>query len=107
MRHLPTTARGGTRRLTGDTVIEHFGGPASEKTISGDPEGLHVQEVVVKGLPDLIRAEHGGVLLRDAGYVVLHQTSDGDEFLSSETIVTVIVLDSELSLVSWTAGARA
>jgi hypothetical protein len=76
-----------TNPLTGDTVIQHFAGPLSDTTISGDPEGLHVHEIVVRGLPELFRAEHGGVLTRDAGYVVLRQTFDGDEFISAEIVV--------------------
>jgi hypothetical protein len=76
-----------TNPLTGDTVIQHFAGPFSDTTISGDPEGLHVHEGVVKGLPELIRTEHGGVLIRDAGYVVQHLTFDGDEFISMEVVV--------------------
>ena len=65
----------------------HFAGPFSDTTISGDPEGLHVHEGVVKGLPELIRTSHGGVLTRDAGYVVQHLTFDGDEFISMEVVV--------------------
>jgi hypothetical protein len=38
-----------TNPLTGDTVILHFAGPFSDTTISGDPEGLHVHEGIVKG----------------------------------------------------------
>jgi hypothetical protein len=76
-----------TNPLTGDSVILHFAGPFSDTTISGDPEGLHVQEVVVKGVPELIRTEHGGVLIRDAGYVVQRLTFDGEEFISMEVVV--------------------
>jgi hypothetical protein len=76
-----------TNPLTGDTVIQHFAGPFSDTTISGDPEGVHVQEIVVRGLPELVRTEHGGVLIRDAGYVVQHLTFDGEEFISMEVVV--------------------
>jgi hypothetical protein len=76
-----------TNPLTGDSVILHFAGPLSDTTISGDPEGVHVQEVVVRGLPELIRTSHGRVLARDAGYVVQHLTFDGEEFVSMEVLV--------------------
>ena len=76
-----------TNPLPGDTVILHFAGPFSDTTISGDPEGLHVHEGVVKGLPELIRTAHGRVLTRDAGYVVQRLTFDGEEFISMEIVV--------------------
>lgn len=37
--------------------------------------------------PELFRTGHGGVLTRDAGYIVLHQTFDGKGFISSELFV--------------------
>jgi hypothetical protein len=85
-----TTAAGKvtlTNPLTGDTVIQRFAGPVWVTTISGDPEGIHVEEATVKGLPELWKLPHGGVLTRDAGYIVIRNTLDGDEFLSGEIIV--------------------
>jgi hypothetical protein len=85
-----TTAAGKlifTNPLTGDTVIGRFAGPVWVTTVSGDPEGLHVEEVTVKGLPELFKTPHGGILTRDAGYIVLRNTFDGDEFISSEIVV--------------------
>ena len=76
-----------TNPLTGDTVLGRFAGPVWVTTVSGDPEGLHVEEVTVKGLPELFKTPHGGVLTRDAGYIVLRNTFDGDEFISSEIVV--------------------
>ena len=77
-----------TNPLTGDTVIERFAGPIWAVTVSGDPEGLHVEEVTVKGLPELFKTPRGGVLTRDAGYIVLRNTFDGDEFVSNEIVVS-------------------
>jgi hypothetical protein len=76
-----------TNPLNGNTVINHFANTFSALTISGDPEGLHVEEFTFKGLPEVLRTNHGGVLIRDAGYIIFHQTFDGDEFISSEIFV--------------------
>jgi hypothetical protein len=76
-----------TNPLTGDTVINHFAGQFLDETISGDPEGLHVHEFTNIGLPELFKTPHGGVLTRDAGYIVFQVTFDGDEFISSEIVV--------------------
>jgi hypothetical protein len=76
-----------TNPLNGKTVINHFANTFSDTTISGDPDGLHVHEFTFKGLPEMLRMEHGRVLLRDAGYLIFHQTFDGDEFISSEIFV--------------------
>jgi len=84
------TARGTltfTNPLTDDTVIEHFANTDLEVLVSGDLDGIHVVDSVVKGLPELFKTPHGGVLTRDAGYIVIRNTFDGDEFISSEIIV--------------------
>ncbi len=73
--------------LNGNTVINHFANTFSDLVISGDPEGLHVHEFTFKGLPEMLRTQNGGVLIRDAGYLIFHQTFDGDEFISSEIFV--------------------
>ena len=76
-----------TNPLTGDTAIQHFAGPVWNTFISGDPEGVHVEEATVKGLPEMWKLEHGRRLIRDAGYVVVRTTFDGDEFVSQEVLV--------------------
>ena len=76
-----------TNSLTGDTVLNRFAGPIWVVTVSGDPDGLHVEEVTIKGLPELFKSPHGGVLTRDAGYLVLRNTFDGDEFIGGEIVV--------------------
>jgi hypothetical protein len=76
-----------TNPLTGDTVIGRFAGPVWVVTVSGDPEGVHVEEATAKGLPELFKTPHGGVLTRDAGYIVFRNTFDGDEFISGEIVV--------------------
>ena len=75
-----------TNPLTGDTVTLLFAGASIGETISGDPEGLHVVEFTVVGLPELFKTPGGGVLTLDAGYIVVQQTFEGDEFISQETI---------------------
>jgi hypothetical protein len=75
-----------TNPATGDVVINRFAGPIWETLISGDPEGIHVDESTVKGLPELVKSPHGGVLTRDAGYAVVRNTFDGDELISSEIV---------------------
>ena len=76
-----------TNPLNDATVINHFAGLSSDTIISGDPEGIHTHEFTNKGLPELLRTDHGGVLLRDAGFIVFHQVDNGDEFVSSEIVV--------------------
>ena len=76
-----------TNPATGDVVIQRFAGPIWDTLISGDPEGIHVDESTVKGLPELFKTPHGGVLTRDAGYLVVRNTFDGDEFISSEIVL--------------------
>ena len=76
-----------TNPATGDTAINRFAGPFWVVNISGDPEGDHVEEVTVKGLPELWKLEHGRVLIRDAGYVVIRQTIEDDEIVDQEVLV--------------------
>jgi hypothetical protein len=76
-----------TNPATGDVVINRVAGPSWETLISGDPAGIHVDESTVKGLPELIKTPHGGVLTRDAGYAVVRNTFDGDELISSEIVL--------------------
>jgi hypothetical protein len=76
-----------TNPATGDVVIQRFAGPIWDTLISGDPEGIHVFESTVKGLPELVKTPHGGVLTRDAGYAVVRTTFDGDEFISREIVL--------------------
>jgi hypothetical protein len=76
-----------TNPLTGDTAVSRFAGPTWVVNISGDPEGDHVQQVTVKGLPELWKLAHGSVLIRDAGYVVLVQTIEDDEVVDNEVLI--------------------
>jgi hypothetical protein len=76
-----------TNPLNGATVTQHFASAFSDIIISGDPEGIHTHELTTKGLPELFRTDHGGVLIRDAGYIVFHEVDNGDEFISSEIVV--------------------
>jgi hypothetical protein len=85
-----TTATGKitlTNPATGDTVFGRFAGPTWVVNISGDPEGDHVQEVTVRGLPELWKLPNGRVLIRDAGYVVIRQTIENDEVVDAEVLV--------------------
>ena len=68
------------------TVIRHGAGPASDTIISGDPAGMHTVETTVKGLVSHLRTANGVVLL-GAGYLVLHEVFNGDEFVSREIVV--------------------
>jgi hypothetical protein len=84
------TARGKvtfTNPLTDDTVILRFANTILEVLVSGDPDGIHVVDTRVKGLPELIKTPRGGVLTRDAGYIVFRNTLDGDELISSEIVI--------------------
>jgi hypothetical protein len=76
-----------TNPVTGDMVINRFAGPFWEEIVSGDPDGLHVVEFTNKGLPELFKTPHGGVLTRDAGYIVFRDTFDGDEFIGGEIVI--------------------
>jgi hypothetical protein len=76
-----------TNPLTGDTAVNRFAGPFWVVNISGDPEGDHVEEVTVAGLPELWKLAHGRVLIRDAGYVVIRNTIEDDEVVDQEVLV--------------------
>jgi hypothetical protein len=76
-----------TNPLTGDMVINRFAGPFWEELVSGDPAGIHVVEFTNKGLPELFKTPHGGVLTRDAGYIVFRDTFDGDTFISGGIVI--------------------
>jgi hypothetical protein len=76
-----------TNPLTGDTVLGRFAGPFWVVNISGDPEGDHVEEVTVKGLPALWKLPGGRVLIRDAGYVVIRNTIEDDELVDQEVLI--------------------
>jgi hypothetical protein len=68
-------------------VINRFAGPFWEELVSGDPDGAHVTEFTNKGLPELFKTPHGGVLTRDAGYIVFRDSFDGEEFLGGEIVI--------------------
>jgi hypothetical protein len=75
-----------TNPQTGATVLRHAAGPVSDTIISGDPEGVHTIEITVRGLVGLLRTADGVVML-GAGYLVLHEVFNGDEFVSREIVV--------------------
>jgi hypothetical protein len=75
-----------TNPQNGATVIRHFAGPFSDTIISGDPEGMHTRELILRGLAGLLRTADGTVLL-GAGSIVFHEVFNGDEFVSREIIV--------------------
>jgi hypothetical protein len=77
-----------TNPLTGDTAVNRFAGPNWVVNISGDPEGDHVEEVTVKGLPERWKLAHDRVLIRDAGYVVIRNTVENDEVVDQEVLVS-------------------
>ena len=58
-----------------------------EFVVSEGPGDLVVVETHVKGLRELFKTPHGGVLTRDAGYIVLRSTFDGDELIDQEILV--------------------
>ena len=68
-------------------MVRHFGGQSLDVAVSGDPAGIHVHDFITKGLAELFKTPHGGVLVRDAGYIVFRVTFDGDTFVGSEIVV--------------------
>ena len=79
-----------TNPETGATVTNHFANQMSEVTISGDPAGVHTEEWSFIGLGEMVRAEHGGVLTRDAGYLVIRLLLNGDQFPPIEPFEIVV-----------------
>ena len=76
-----------TNLETGDFVISHWAGHSTDVVVSGDEEGIHTHQVTTVGLPESFRLPGGGKITLDAGYIVLQQTFDGDEFLSVDVTV--------------------
>ena len=75
-----------TNPENGATVLRHAAGPVSDTIISGDPEGVPTVERIVSGLTGLLRTADGVVVL-GAGYLVLHEVFNGEEFVSREIVV--------------------
>jgi hypothetical protein len=75
-----------TNPQNGATVLRHSAGPVSDKIISGDPSGVHTREITAKGLSGQLRTADGVVLL-GAGYLVLHEFFNGEQFLSRTIVV--------------------
>jgi hypothetical protein len=75
-----------TNPENGATVIRHAAGLVSDTIISGDPAGVHTVETTVKGLSGQLRTADGAVLL-GAGYLVLHEVFNGEEFVSRTIVV--------------------
>ena len=77
-----------TNPLNGNTVVTHFAGQFFARVTSGDPEsGTFVEEVSNVGLPEQLRAAHGGLLTRDAGIIGFRNTWVNDVLISSEIIL--------------------
>jgi len=77
-----------TNPANGATVIEHFAGPFTATIVSFNEDGGTTELHTFKGLPEQIKTPHGGVLLRDAGYVTFLRTFDADgEMVSSEVVL--------------------
>jgi len=76
-----------TNPLNGKTVVLHLADTQSFTVISGDPEGVHVLESTAKGLGMSLRTKGGGMLIRDAGDLIVRTTYAGDQFISGEIVV--------------------
>jgi hypothetical protein len=76
-----------TNPLNGNVVIQRFAGQFLDVTVSGDPAGINVHDFTNKGLPELFKTPRGGVLTRDAGYIVFRVVFDGEAPLSTEIVV--------------------
>jgi len=77
-----------TNPANGATVILHFAGPFTATIVSFNEDGGTTELQTFKGLPEQIKTAHGGVLLRDAGYVQFLRTFDADgELISSEVVL--------------------
>ena len=73
--------------LNARTVTLHIADTTWSTTVSGDPQGLHVVEATTKGLGVSLRSDGGGLLVRDAGFITVRETYNGDEFVSREILV--------------------
>lgn len=81
-----------TNPANGATVIIHSAYGFTDTLIAGDPNGLNTHEWTFKGAGQVIRAAHGGVLSHDVGYLVVHTTWNGPEFVG-ESVSSEIVVD--------------
>ena len=77
-----------TNPANGATVNFHFAGPFTATIVSFNEDGGTTELHTFKGLPEQIKTAHGGLLLRDAGYVQFLRTFDADdEMISSEVVL--------------------
>ena len=77
-----------TNPANGAKVIIHFAGPFTATLVSENEDGGFTELQTFKGLPEQIKTAHGGVLLRDAGYVTFLRTFDENgDLVSSEVVV--------------------
>jgi hypothetical protein len=77
-----------TNPANGATVTLHHAGPFTATVVSFNEDGGTTELHTFKGLPEQIKTPHGGVLLRDAGYVTFLRTFNGDgELVSSEVVL--------------------
>lgn len=56
--------------LNGKTVL-HIAGTMFTTAVSGEPRGLRIVESTTKGLASSLRADRGGLLIRDAGLITV------------------------------------
>jgi hypothetical protein len=76
-----------TNPLNGATVTERFANAFSVTVISGDfPNGVYTVQRTLKGIAHLYLTD-GGVLSVGAGYVVVREVWNGDQFVSREILV--------------------
>src|SRR5262249_52215522 len=77
-----------TNPANGAAVIVHFTGPFVVHIVSFNADGGDTELDTFKGLPEQVKLAHGGMLLRDAGYVTFLRTFDADgNLVSSEPII--------------------
>jgi hypothetical protein len=75
-----------TNPATGETVLIHSAYRFMSVLISGDPNGVHTVQARFAGDAETIRDDHGGVLARDAGNLVIEATFDGGDFVTAEVV---------------------
>ena len=91
VRFMSTAA--GTRTITadnGNSVVLHFAGQFTDvEPLVDEAAGTITFFGTNKGLPELIKTPHGGVLIRDAGVITFANTFDLEtgEFISAEVTV--------------------
>lgn len=75
-----------TNPVTGAAVQVRFAEQVSVVLASGDPNGAHVEYATFKGLPEMIKQVHGGVLARDAGFVTFRSVFNANGDFIGQTV---------------------